>query len=112
MSVEKTTVTLLKHQVLSLAQLVVYVVYDEAIASGQATSANLLLVTELSEALMWRLGSTAGSSTASGAEGLLKFKQSKVHIYVGVQVNCTCRHGQAQGPQGQHKFGNSASSQS
>lgn len=71
MSVEKTTVTLLKHQVLSLAQLVVYVVYEEAIASGQATSANLLLVTELSEALMWRLGSS-GTSTASGAESLPK----------------------------------------
>ena len=67
MSVEKTTVTLLKHQVLSLAQLVVYVVYEEAIASGQATSANLLLVTELSEALMCRLGNTAGSCAASGA---------------------------------------------
>lgn len=68
MSVEKTTVTLLKHQVLSLAQLVVYVVYEEAIASGQATSANLLLVTELSEALMCRLGNTAGSSAASGSD--------------------------------------------
>ena len=67
MTVEKTTVTLLKHQVLSLAQLVVYVVYEEAIASGQATSANLLLVTELSEALMWRLGGTAASSAASGS---------------------------------------------
>ena len=79
MSVEKTTVTLLKHQVLSLAQLVVYVVYDEAIASGQATSANLLLVTELSEALMWRLGSSS-TSTASGAEILLKLKQCKLHV--------------------------------
>ena len=81
MSVEKTTVTLLRHQVLSLAQLVVYVVYDEAIASGQATSANLLLVTELSEALMWRLGSNTGTSTASGAEALLELKSCKVDIY-------------------------------
>ena len=82
MSVEKTTVTLLRHQVLSLVQLVVYVVYDEAIASGQATSSNLLLVTELSEALMWRLGSIAGTSTASGAEDLLKLKLCKVDIYI------------------------------
>ncbi len=66
MSVEKTTTTLLKHQVLSLVQLVVYVVYEEAIAMGQATSANLLLITELSEALMWRLAGTAATSAASG----------------------------------------------
>lgn len=68
MSVEKTTTTLLKHQVLSLVQLVVYVVYEEAIAMGQATSANLLLITELSEALMWRLAGTAATSAASGGE--------------------------------------------
>ncbi len=66
MSVEKTTATLLKHQVLSLVQLVVYVVYEEAIAMGQVTSANLLLITELSEALMWRLGGSAATSAASG----------------------------------------------
>ena len=66
MSVEKTTTTLLKHQVLSLVQLIVYVVYEEAIAKGQATSANLLLITELSEALMWRLGGTAATSAAPG----------------------------------------------
>ena len=66
MSVEKTTVTLLKHQVLSLVQLVVSVVYEEAVAMGQATSANLLLITELSEALMWRLGGTAATSAVSG----------------------------------------------
>ena len=68
MSVEKTTTTLLKHQVLSLVQLVVYVVYEEAIAMGQATSANLLLITELSEALMWRLAGTAATSAASGLQ--------------------------------------------
>ncbi|DBA94203.1 hypothetical protein WJX77_011360 [Trebouxia sp. C0004] len=73
MSVEKTTTTLLKHQVLSLVQLVVYVVYEEAIAMGQATSANLLLITELSEALMWRLAGTAATSAASGGE------QHKMH---------------------------------
>ena len=66
MSVEKTTTTLLKHQVLSLVQLVVYVVFEEAIAMGQATSATLLLITELSEALMWRLGGTAASSAEAG----------------------------------------------
>lgn len=88
MSVEKTTVTLLKHQVLSLAQLVVYVVYEEAIASGQATSANLLLVTELSEALMCRLGNTVGSSTASGAQGLFQLNMfsNSYHSYMFTEL--------------------------
>lgn len=62
MSVEKTTVTLLKHQVLSLAHLVVYVVFEEAMATGNLTNSNLLLITELSEALMWRLGGSAGEA--------------------------------------------------
>lgn len=65
MSVEKTTVTLLKHQVLSLAQLVVYVVFEEAVATGNLTNPNLLLITELSEALMWRLGGPAGTCAAA-----------------------------------------------
>lgn len=65
MSVEKTTVTLLKHQVLSLAQLVVYVVFEEAMATGNLTNPNLLLITELSEALMWRLGGPAGTCAAA-----------------------------------------------
>lgn len=65
MSVEKTTVTLLKHQVLSLAQLVVYVVFEEAVATGNLANANLLLITELSEALMWRLGGSAGTHIAA-----------------------------------------------
>lgn len=68
MSVEKTTVTLLKHQVLSLAQLVVYVVFEEAVATGNLTNPNLLLITELSEALMWRLGGSAGTTIAAPGE--------------------------------------------
>lgn len=68
MSVEKTTTTLLKHQVLSLAQLVVYVVFEEAMSTGNLTNANLLLITELSEALMWRLCGPA--SKTSVAEGM------------------------------------------
>lgn len=79
MSVEKTTTTLLKRQVLSLVQLVVYVVYEEAIAMGQATSANLLLITELSEALMWRLAGTAATSAASG-----------LHTYAALAILCGC----------------------
>lgn len=101
MSVEKTTVTLLKHQVLSLAQLVVYVVYEEAIASGQATSANLLLVTELSEALMWRLGSTPASSSVSGTEGWLNLghtRMTKESTFYRCQLSFICRQGTAQAP--------------
>ena len=67
MSVEKITMTLLKHQVLSLAQLVVYVVFEEAMSTGNLTNTNLLLITELSEALMWRLcGPASRNSAAQG----------------------------------------------
>ena len=64
-SVDKTTSTFHEHQVLSLVRLVVYVAYAEAIVKGQVTSATLLLITELSEALMWRFPDTADSA-ASG----------------------------------------------